>query len=50
MPSLTNEEIKSLKIAACRDADQENIEFIDPLYVDSDFVVVEQEMFSWFLV
>lgn len=50
MPSLTNEEIKSLKIAACRDADQENIEFIDPLYVDSDFVVVEQDMFSWFLV
>ena len=50
LPSMTSDEIGSLKIAACCDSDQENIEFIDPLYIDDDFVVVEQKMFAWFLV
>lgn len=47
---MTNEEIDSLKVAACEETDQENIEFIEPLYIDDDFVVVEQKLFTWFLV
>ena len=47
---MTSDEIGSLKIAACCDSDQEDIEFIDPLYIDDDFVVVEQKMFAWFLL
>lgn len=50
LPSMTRDEVDSLKVAACCDSDQEDIEFIDPLYIDDDFVVVEQKMFAWFLV
>ena len=50
LPSMTNEEIESLRVAACRNADQEDIEFVDPLYIDDDFIVVEQNTFTWFLV
>ena len=49
---MTMEEIASMKIAACHDGHDtdQDIEFMDPLYVDDDFVVVEQQMFAWFLV
>ena len=47
---MTNDEIESLRVAACRNADQEDIEFVDPLYIDDDFIVVEQNTFTWFLV
>ena len=50
LPSMTNEEVDSLKVAACDDDNQDNIEFIEPLYIDDDFVVVEQKRFAWFLV
>eukprot|EP00092_Neocalanus_flemingeri_P034512 GFUD01037525.1.p1 GENE.GFUD01037525.1~~GFUD01037525.1.p1 ORF type:complete len:465 (+),score=131.62 GFUD01037525.1:91-1395(+) len=50
LQSMAPNEINSLKIAACRDTDQEDIEFLDPLYVDEDFVVVEKDNYSWFLV
>ena len=50
LPSMANEEVDSLKVAACDDDNQDNIEFIEPLYIDDDFVVVEQKRFAWFLV
>ena len=50
LPSMTSEEIDSLKVAACEDDNQDNFEFVEPLYIDDDFVVVEQKWFAWFLV
>ena len=47
---MTSEEIDSLKVAACEDDNQDNFEFVEPLYIDDDFVVVEQKWFAWFLV
>ena len=47
---MSNDEVESLKVAVCADSDPEIIEFIKPLYVDDDFVVVEQHLYSWFLV
>ena len=47
---MTNEEIDSLKVVACEDDNQDNFEFVEPLYIDDDFVVVEQKWFAWFLV
>jgi len=50
LESMTSEEIVSLKIAACSDTAKETIEFIDPLHVDAEFVVVDKYLYNWFLV
>jgi len=49
--SLTEEQKKSLKVATSLDGDSTNvIIFVDPTFVDEEYVVIEQTDSSWFWV
>ena len=48
--SLTEEQRKSLTVATSLDGDNNTVIFVDPIFVDEEYVVIEEKESTWFLV
>ena len=48
LPSLTDEHINSLRVVTCKESEKDGIEFLNPLWIGSSYICIEQRNFTWF--
>lgn len=52
LPSLSTEQVQSVRVVASssKDASFQEVEFLKPLWIDTQYICVEQKNYSWFQV